>query len=157
MARFSSEIAIILRATASQLEQSADYQWGHMGSCNCGFLGRQVTRLDKAEIHRRALQRYGDWNDQLIDYCPASGLPFDEVVSALLSAGFDIDDLKHLERLSDPVVLRELPKGTNLKHNNKHDVVLYLTTWARVVENRVGTEIKVPGSLFETRYSAALV
>ncbi len=47
------------------------------------------------------MQRYGDWNEQLNDYCPTSGFPMDELISEMMNFGFDRDDLKNLERLSD--------------------------------------------------------
>lgn len=144
MARLVPGIPVILRTTASRLLASDDYQWGHMGLCNCGFLCQQVTQLNKAEIHRRALQRPGDWSEQLNDYCPTSGLPFDEAVSTLLHAGFDIDDLKHLERLSDPQILARLEPGRKLSHNVKEDVVCYLNTWANMMEQELIRDISIP-------------
>ena len=116
MAKASINVISALRATAAQLESTHYYQWGHMGSCNCGYLGQQVTKLNKAEIHRRALQRSGDWSEQLNDYSPASGLPFDDIISSLIAFGFDIEDLKHLERLSDPMILQAIPGGRHLHH-----------------------------------------
>jgi hypothetical protein len=106
-----------------------------MGSCNCGFLAQEITQLKKDEIHRRAMERYGDWSEQLNDYCPTSGLPLDDVISEMLAFGFDAEELKHLERLSDPIVLRAMPaEERNLVYNKKHDVVKYLLAWATVLE-----------------------
>ncbi len=135
MAKLSLDVIQIIRDTAVEIQKSALYQWGHMGACNCGFLAQQVTQISKAEIHRRALQRHGDWNEQLNDYCPTSGLLFDDVISALLNAGFDIDDLKHLENLSDPLITRQII--TPLSRNNKEHVVLYLKTWANWLEEEL--------------------
>jgi hypothetical protein len=144
MAQITSEVIQILRATARQLEKSTVYQWGHMGSCNCGFLAQQITHLNKAEIHKRAMVRYGDWNEQLNDYCPTSGLPFDDIIHELLNAGFAIEDLKHLEKLSDPAILDQSPKGRFLRHNIKEDVVLYLNTWAAIIEMKLVSQIDLP-------------
>lgn len=149
MARVDTDVIKVLRDTAQHLQTSTIYQWGHMGSCNCGFLAQQVTRLDKAEIHRRAMQRYGDWNEQLNDYCPASGLPFDDVIAELLSTGFAIEDLKHLEKLSDPEILAELPPGRFLQHNKRDDVVVYLKLWASSLEKKLMQDIKL-GELFQS-------
>jgi hypothetical protein len=144
MAKAYIRVIEALRATAAKLDSTQFYQWGHMGSCNCGYLGQEVTKLDKAEIHRRALQRSGDWSEQLHDYCPASGLPFDDIISALLSFGFDIDDLKHLERLSGPVVLQAIPTDRPLRHNVKTDVILYIRTWADLLEQELLQRIELP-------------
>jgi hypothetical protein len=135
MARISLSVIDALRKTADKLQASNVYQWGHMGSCNCGFLAQEITQLKKDEIHRRAMERYGDWSEQLNDYCPTSGLPLDDVISEMLAFGFDAEELKHLERLSDPIVLRAMPaEERNLVYNKKHDVVKYLLTWATVLE-----------------------
>jgi hypothetical protein len=145
MAKVSLEVIEVLRKTAGKLQASKAYQWGHMGCCNCGFLAQEVTRLRKDEIHTRAMQRHGDWSEQLNDYCPTSGLPFDNLVSELLAFGFDADDLKHLEKLSDGAILRTLPiEERNLQYNHKAHVVKYLSTWARLLENQLIEGIKLP-------------
>jgi hypothetical protein len=144
MARATLTLVDILRKTAAKLEAGNDYQWGHMGSCNCGFLAREITRLKKDEIHQRAMQRYGDWNEQLNDYCPTSRLPMDDLISEMLAIGFDVTDLKHLEKLSDPVILRALPlEKRNLKHNNKQDVVTYIRSWAGQLEQTLIASVEL--------------
>jgi len=137
MARVSAELIAAFRKTITKLKNNAPYEWGHMGACNCGNLVQEITRLSKAEIHQYAMQKSGDWNDQLIDYCPTSGYPMDLMISKLIEAGLTIDELKHLERLSDPKVLSliELPKKHQLQKNRKEDVILYLETWTIILEN----------------------
>lgn len=145
MAKSSLRVIALLRRTADNIAISAGYQWGHMGACNCGFLAREITDLKKHEIHAFAMQGHGDWNEQLNDHCPTSGLPMDDLISAMIATGFDVDDLKHLEKLSDPWVLRSLPfEQRNLKHNHKNDVVLYLNTWADLLERRLLEQISLP-------------
>jgi hypothetical protein len=142
MAKLSLDIINVLRLTAVQIEKSENYQWGHMGACNCGFLAQQVTHLTKSEIHQRALQSHGDWNEQLNDYCPTSGLSFDNVITQLLDYGFDIDDLKQLENLGNKEVRIELP-GIQLRRNVKKDVILYLQTWAGLMEKALLNRIDI--------------
>ncbi|MBL7843254.1 MAG: hypothetical protein KF846_04055 [Cyclobacteriaceae bacterium] len=145
MAKASLSLIDAIRKTAKTLEQSKEYQWGHMGSCNCGFLAQQVTQLRKDEIHRRAMERYGDWSEQLNDYCPTSGLPLDDVISEMIAFGFDAQDLKHLEKLSDPAILRSFPLGQrDLKHNLKKDVVAYMLAWANLLEQELLNKIELP-------------
>lgn len=128
----------VLRKVAKNIESSNAYQWGHMGLCNCGFLAQEITLLTKEEIHRRAMQRHGDWSEQLNDYCPTSGLPMDDLISELLAFGFTREELSHLEKLSDPTVVNALPFGQrNLKHNAKKDVVVYMNTWANNLEEKL--------------------
>lgn len=142
MAKPSIEIISILRATATHLENSELYEWGHMGACNCGFLAQQVTGLKKADIHDRAMQGYGDWNEQLNDYCPTSGLALDDVITNLLSVGFDIDDLKRLERLSDEKVLHQM-KVESLERNQKRNVVAYIRAWANLLEEELLSNVSL--------------
>lgn len=145
MAKPSNEIIIALRKTAKELSKASTYQWGHMGSCNCGFLAQQVTKMSSREIHTKAMQKYGDWNEQLNDYCPTSGFLMDDLISQMLDFGFDSDDLKHLEKLSDKKVLQCLPiEERYLQHNNKSDVIKYLETWANMLEQLVLEKIKLP-------------
>ncbi|MGC3946067.1 MAG: hypothetical protein QM762_16370 [Chryseolinea sp.] len=138
MGRITRNTIIALLNTASSLEKAADYQWGHMGSCNCGFLAREVANLDKTIIHEAAMQRYGNWTEQLNDYCPSSGLLMDDLITVMLNAGFDADDLRHLENLSDTNILRSLaPQHRFLQHNIRADVIIYLRGWANNSESEL--------------------
>jgi hypothetical protein len=135
MANLRFELIQALRTTAQKIEHNSSYQWGHMGLCNCGFLAQEITSLSKDEIHRRAMQRHGDWSEQLNDYCPTSGLPMDDLIDQLVDFGFTLEELRHLERLSDPSILQRLPiQKRYLSHNVKADVIVYMTTWANLLE-----------------------
>jgi hypothetical protein len=145
MAKISIDLIQVIRETAKTIVKSPLYQWGHMGSCNCGFLAQQITKLKKDEIHARAMQGYGDWNEQLNDYCPTSGMPMDNLISEMVAFGFDTDDLKNLERLSDKRVLATLPiPYQGLMHNVKSDVAIYLQSWADLLENELIDQITLP-------------
>jgi len=144
MAKASIHIIRALRKTISNLVHGSSYQWGHMGSCNCGNLAQVITNLDKAEIHKSAMRRHGDWNEQLIDYCPTSGLPIDHIIDEMLVFGFTREDLAHLEKLSDPKILKFLPNDKKyLQQNSKIDVVMYLKTWINVLENELLVQISL--------------
>jgi hypothetical protein len=144
MAKPNHELIQHIRNAAIKLECSTTYQWGHMGSCNCGFLAREISSLTKKEIHQRAMQKYGDWNEQVDDYCPESRLPMDELISQMLGAGLDRKDLKNLEKLSDSKVLKRLPeKQRHLIHNRRDDVVLYLNLWADMLEENLVESLSI--------------
>lgn len=144
MAQASIKVIAALQETIAHLEQGATYQWGHMGSCNCGNLAQVITNIDKAEIHKSAMRRHGDWNEQLIDYCPTSGLPIDHIIDEMLAFGFTREDLAHLERLSDPQVLKFLPADKRyLKHNFRNDVITYLKAWIKLLENELIENISI--------------
>ncbi len=147
--RVSLPLIQALRDTAHRLATEAPYQWGHMGSCNCGHLAQTITSLTKAEIHARALQRYGDWERQLVDYCPTSGLPFDQTIDEMLALGFSREDLTNLEKLGDPVVRHAIPfaRRNALRHNQRDDVVLYLLTWANLLAQQLVATGQLPALL----------
>lgn len=135
MANANPELIAAIERTASKLQQGGAYQWGHMGACNCGNLAQELTPFSKAEIHQYAMQRHGDWNEQLIDYCPTSGYPIDLIVTKMLEFGLKLDDLAHLERLSDPKILAKMSqeKRESLNKNSRADVVFYLSCWANLL------------------------
>ncbi|UKJ08433.1 hypothetical protein [Solitalea lacus] len=137
-------LIMALRQTAIEIEKAPKYQWGHMGSCNCGYLAQNLTGLTAAEIHISAMNRIGDWSEQLNDYCPQSGYPMDNLIFDLLQSGLSIEDLAHLERLSDPSVLRRINSGTqSLRFNVAKDVALYMNTWADMLEDRLLSKLDV--------------
>lgn len=142
MARVTPELLRVLRNTAKRLACSPDYQWGHMGLCNCGFLAQEVTSLTKAEIHRSAMERHGDWSEQLNDYCPTSGYSIDSIITRLVEFGFTIDELRHLERLSHPDVVARATG--HLSHNRQQDAATYLDLWANHLEEEWLQTISLP-------------
>lgn len=145
MARPNPELIDALRRTARKLSEGAPYQWGHMGGCNCGNLAQELTKLTKDQIHKYAMQRYGDWNEQVQDFCPTSLMPIDLVISEMVSAGLALEDLKNLEKLSDKQVLARFPiEKRFLRHNQRDDVVLYLRAWADMLEEQLLDKIVLP-------------
>ncbi len=138
MAKAKIEIISALEKTARNLESGAAYQWGHMGACNCGNLAQEVTQLSKGEIHKYAMQRHGDWAEQILEFCPTSGYPMDLMISKMLDYGFSTNDLSNLETLTDRTVLKSipLPKRNELNKNSKEDVILYLRAWATTLRNQ---------------------
>jgi hypothetical protein len=132
MARANHDLVSALRRTAERLSADVSYQWGHMGMCNCGHLAQSITGLAGAEIHRSALIREGDWEQQAKDYCPTSGNLIDVVLASMFDLGLNRDDIRHLEKLSDPEVVRRV--GRYLRFNNRDDVILYMQTWAELLE-----------------------
>lgn len=144
MARANERLINALRKTAANLKKGSPYMWGHMGSCNCGHLAQQITRLTKAEIHEYAMRGRGDWSEQVMDFCPGSGMPMDLLIGQLLEAGLTTEDLSHLEKLSDPEILRRLPwRHRHLQHNLRNDVVKYMQLWAVMLEEELAEEVSI--------------
>lgn len=138
MATANPKLIQALRKTAKKLNEGASYQWGHMGACNCGNLAQELTTYTKAEIHAFAMERYGDWSQQILEFCPSSGYPMDLLIESLLKAGLTLDDLSNLEKLNDQEILKKLSEDRKyLNHNKKEDVVLYMETWANMLEEQL--------------------
>jgi hypothetical protein len=134
-----------LRQTAARLQNGAEYDWSHQGNCNCGHLVQTVTKLSKSEIHRLALQKAGDCGEKALEYCPTSDYPIDHIITTLLELGFTRRDLYELERLSSQPVLELVPKPRKpLRHNQCRDVVVYMYTWADLVEEELLRKISIP-------------
>ncbi len=146
MAKPTFELIHALRKTVRNLKNGASYQWGHMGSCNCGNLAQELTSFSRGEIHAYALRnRMGDWSEQTEAYCASSNAPMDLVISKMLEKGLTVNDLQHLEKLSDQQILRRLPlEERYLKHNRREDAILYLQTWAEMLEEQISEQIELP-------------
>ncbi len=145
MAKVNPDLLKAFRKTIEKLKNGVHYEWGHMGACNCGHLAQEITHFSKAEIHQFAMQKKGDWNEQIVEYCPSSGYPMDLLISTMLDAGLTLDELAHLEKLSLPEVLDRLPidKKHHLNKNKREDVILYFETWHEILEqNWIDLEIK---------------
>ena len=155
MANSSLKIIDALRKTASQLETGNRYEWGHMGSCNCGNLAQTITSFSRAEIQKYAIEKRGDWSEQLIDYCPTSGFPMDMIIEKMIDFGFTRQDLHHLEWLSDTSILNKIGIGF-LNRNLKSDTILYLKAWANLLEDELIDQIELP-KLNEVNYDLELV
>ena len=143
MAAIRISIIEALRTTAKKLENGNRYEWGHMGNCNCGNLVQTITSFSRAEIQEYALQKRGDWTEQLIDYCPTSGYPMDMIIGKMIEFGFTAQDLRHLEWLSDSDVL-EKSGHKFLNRNLKSDTILYLNSWADLIEDYLLKSIQLP-------------
>lgn len=135
MARANRRLITALFVTAGRLEAGTFYKWTHMGACNCGHLAQTLTALSPAELRARALEKAGDWAEQAVEYCPASGLVIDYVLGTMLDVGLSPDDIGALERLGDPAVLRRFPpQERQLDFRRRDDVVRYLRAWAALLE-----------------------
>lgn len=154
MAQPSRPLVDLLRETADRLATSTDYRWSHFGHCNCGHLAQTVTRLSAAEIHAACTRELTEWSEIPDDYCAGTGLRLEYVLDRLREFGLDRTDLRHLEDLSDPIVLRALPGGHRwLERNRREDAILYLRTWAEVIERQLPAE---EPALVEARTELAL-
>ncbi|MEX1188669.1 MAG: hypothetical protein WED33_05380 [Bacteroidia bacterium] len=147
----SLDLANALEKASAALETSGKYQWGHMGSCNCGFLAKEITGRSSEELHSLSMRKSGDWSDQLRDYCPSSGLPMDEIIERMEKAGLHVTSLISLERLSDEKILRRIPSDRKpLKYNSAKDAALYMLTWSKMIKEELVDRIELPLNLISS-------
>lgn len=162
MAIATVETITILRETAQRLTDGAAYNWCHQGSCNCGHLAQTVTNKSSAEIHALATERYGEWQDHVreystvveaeefyrdsIDVCSMTGLTVEHIMQSIIEKGFNLDDLYHLEKLSHPAILARIPteRRKNIQYRKREDVILYLETWANILQESFIENAKLP-------------
>jgi len=122
-----------LRNAATSISVGSHYEWGHMGSCNCGHVAQQLTSFTREEIHRYAMEKHGDWSEQALDFCPQSGMTMDLLIGELTSKGLTTNDMIDLERLSNKEILRKVGVQ-GLNKNSKDNVVVYMNAWADLLQ-----------------------
>ncbi|MCH8567533.1 MAG: hypothetical protein LAT67_04690 [Balneolales bacterium] len=141
--RANAELINALRNTAQRLANGADYNWCHMGRCNCGHLAQTITKLSPARIHEMALEKAGDWSSQSVEHCTTTGLTIDHIIQTMLEIGLTRQDLLHLERLSDQRVLYRIApeRRQSMNHKRRDDVVLYMRSFASLLEDELISEL----------------
>ncbi|MBX2841431.1 MAG: hypothetical protein KTR26_06640 [Flammeovirgaceae bacterium] len=123
-----------LRETANRLEAGANYEWGHMGRCNCGHLVQTITNMSDKEIVESIDFQMDEWTEHANDYCKNSGSKVEGIFNQLNGIGFNYDDIVKLEYLTDKKILNKMGENTHLRHNHVDDVVSYMNTMAEILE-----------------------
>ena len=142
MAKSSPELVEALRATAKRLQSGAQYEWGHMGRCNCGHLVQTITDMTDLEIAQSVDFDLDEWTEYAKDYCDGTGHKVDDLFATLHNVGFYYNDVIHLENLSDKRVLDKLQpdavgRPAHLRRNDVGDVTRYMMTLADLLEDEV--------------------
>lgn len=144
MANPNVELIAALRETARRLKNGAPYAWGNHGTCNCGNLLQVITQYSKEEILYYAHTGMGEWTELAEDYCVASNAPVGLLISSLMEKGLTPSDIHNIEYLHDREVLERLPGGFRwLKRNQREDVILYMETFAMLLEEKLLENIKI--------------
>lgn len=142
-------------AAADDIESGAAYQWGHVGQCNVGHIVQHLTGLSDREILAAFEQTLSEWRDHAAEYfdlavgdeplattalleerCPRAAVTLEKIYQTFHQAGLTATDIGNIEYLSDPTVLAHLPpeRRHRLRRNNRHDVALYLRTYAQLLQ-----------------------
>lgn len=143
MATASVELIKALRDTSKRIGgNKSNYDWKNIGACNCGNLVQIVTGHDKKQIHQHGIQKHGDWEMLVYLYNDNGKYEIDRIIKTLLDLGFTLDDIVNLENLSDPEILSSVPGNKRfLKRDAREDVILYLETWANLLEDSILSKI----------------
>ena len=135
MATENANLIQFLNQAIDKLSIDGAYQWGHSGACNCGHLAQVMTGESKGDLLKYSQVREGDWTEQAEKYCETSGLDIDRVIRVMLENGLSIDDINHIEYLSNPSILQKLPNGhQHLERNQKQNVIMYFQAWVTLLE-----------------------
>lgn len=149
MANASIELINALRNTSKRIAGSKNnYDWKNIGACNCGNLVQEITGQDKKQIHQNGIQKHGDWEMLVYLYNDNCKYDIDKTIKILLDFGFTLDDIVNLENLSDPEILSNLPEDRKyLKRDKREDVIFYLETWAKMLEEELIDEISIENTM----------
>ncbi|NQY99793.1 MAG: hypothetical protein HRT45_03885 [Bdellovibrionales bacterium] len=130
-----------LEKTVDLLRSTSHYEWGNSGACNCGHLAQVITGFKGKDIHRWSLEKHGEWTDKAELYCENSGYKIDNVISIMIKAGLQIEDINHIEYLDHPDILAELSDGRRqLERNLKEDVMTYFECWISLLKKQAQSE-----------------
>lgn len=124
-------MAEALRKAANKIEKER-YSWKDLGHCNCGNLAQVVTGKSGKEILRQGIKKHGDWQMLVGLHRENSMYEIDHVIDSMIEIGFRLDQISKLETLSDQEILNEI--GVDLRRDKREDVILYLNTWADLIE-----------------------
>ncbi len=152
MATPSLPLIEALRTTANRLKNGAIYAWGHHGCCNCGHLLQSITNQSPEDLLKGAHTSIGEWTEIAEEYCGITNLPAYQLMQTLEKAGLTPTDVHHIEYLNDRSILDKLPGGFRwLKRNERADVVVYLQTFADILEDQLAWQLEFPSELFEVK------
>lgn len=150
MATSSIQLIEALRDAASRLNNGAMYAWGHHGCCNCGHVLQSITHKTPEALLQSAHTGIGEWTEIAEEYCGITNLPAYQLMQNLEQAGLTPSDVHHIEYLNDRTVLEKLPGGFRwLRRNERSDVIVYLNSFADLLEEQLAWEIAFPSQLFD--------
>jgi len=134
MAKASTQLVTVLRETAERVSTGVRYEWGHMAHCNCGHVVQTITQMSGQEVSQTIKHSLDEWTEHANDLCNLSGHAVEDLFTAMYEAGFENQDIIHLEKLSDQKVLNRLGRGVYLQKNKREDLITYLQTMADMME-----------------------
>lgn len=117
-----------LESAADALDRGERYEWGHVGRCAVGHVVQRLASMSDREIFAAFERTVGQWREHAAEYfdaavgdeplattesqrdwCATAGTPLAEIYRLFHAAGVDSAAIGHMEFLSDPRVLAEIP------------------------------------------------
>lgn len=144
MAKPSLQLIDALRKAAKNIAEDKDsYNWKAIGACNCGTLVQVVTGYNAKEISNYGIKKHGDWQSISLLYDKNNDFEIDKIITRMLDLGMSLEDFTYLENLNCPKVLSYIGKDVCLTRDDPYDAVLYLTSWADMLEEELLNDISI--------------
>ena len=101
----------------------------------------------------------GEWTELAEDYCGITDAPVSLLLIKLQQLGLTPTDIHNIEYLEDKEVLMHLPGGFRwLSRNKREDVIMYMETFAELLEEKLVKQIEIPYQYFNiTKHRKVLV
>lgn len=118
------------------------YGWSSANACNCGVLARTLLNGESPTAHGYADIPEPDSGDGFFLFsnkakCLATGIELPKVFQSLKDAGFNHEELRHLEFLSMPEILQrvefDIPNNGRY-YTMKRNLLLYLREWVKILK-----------------------
>jgi hypothetical protein len=135
-----------LEKTIYNLENDVyEYDWTDCDKCNCGVVARTV--LDGELPTKNGLDDFPvciDDEDYEFPFasngkCMITDMPLPKVFRLLKESGFEYEELKSLEFLTDKSVLLRMKSKAD--YDEKDDLIAYLKAWVEILKEQ---EVKTP-------------
>lgn len=144
MAKPSLQLIDALRKSARLIADDKDsYNWKAIGACNCGNLVQVVTNYDAKEISTFGIKKHGDWQSISHLYDKDSGYEIDNIITVLLNMGMELEDFAYLENLNNEEVISYIGNDVYLTRDDADHAILYLNSWAEMLEEKLLDEISI--------------
>ncbi len=142
-----------LKKTAARIiENPHEYSWNRTSQCNCGILAQVVLGVSRDELQNKYIPSYAStWANMIgvtadllrhnfiksdkpcATACHTTNMDTLEMFEALRSAGFSMEEMMELERLTNE---KYNGKPEEIHHADKWEVTYYLLRWAQDLEKQ---------------------
>lgn len=131
----TKKLITALRKTADDLDNGCEYEWGHMARCNAGCLVQNLMDKTGKEVAEMVNFKLDEWTEYADAFCKGTDQYVEDLFLDLETYGLSHTDVMHLENLSDPEILRSMPRERRyLQRNDPKDVSDYMRQFANKLQ-----------------------